>query len=314
MMEVRGNCCIYGSLLDGQTYLIDGLFPQACRLPLSVGQDASAILAAMPPDTAWFSWHVFLTFKRNIPPHRDALAAGLRKRGIITINEGIVDGSKRYTQAVLSQAGLPTTIAASVGDPGELLFFKSNHNFGGIAERRLPQELREYFKVALPHPSAPLFRDYGVIARHAIPPSAFHLEDIVIERYVTNRSDLFYRAFVVFDAVVLSRLVCKGVIKKALEAEFREDYFFSFSDEAIGYSSAPDKTTQRVLSDVKRFCRAFELDVGAVDILLDEDGVPYIIDVNPTAFGGANLHRPGFLSHLLSGIQDHAAKASSRTP
>jgi len=305
--------CIYGIGADSLPYLACGLFPKARRIPLAVGQDAAAILAQVGPEVRWFVWHTYFTFKDNIPRDRAVLSQKLRQRGIHSINEGVTDVSKRHTQAVLSQLDLPTTIAAPEGDPDELLFFKSNHNFGGIPEKRLSQDLLDFFGIARPHPSTPDFSDYRVAKRREFPRENFENEDLFFERFVANEGNLFYRAFVVFDAVVLSKLECKGVIKKALEAHRRDDYLLSFSDVETGFSSAPDALSRRIMADLERFCRALKLDLGGVDVLLDDQGVPHVIDANPTPFGGPNLDRPGFLEHLLKGLQDHADLTESRT-
>ncbi len=304
--------CIYGIAPVSLPYLACGLFPKARRIPLAVGQDAAAILEQVGSEVRWFVWHTLFTYKDNIPRDRAALSLGLRQRAIHSINEGVTDVSKRHTQAVLSQLDLPTTIASPAGDPDELLFFKSNHNFGGIPEKRLSQDLLDFFGIARPHRSTPDFSDYRVAKRREFSREAFDIEDLFFERYVANEGNLFYRAFVVFDAVVLSKLECKGVIKKALEAHRRDDYLLSFSDAGTGFASAPDEVSRRIMSDLERFCRAFELDLGGVDVLLDDLGVPHIIDANPTPFGGENLDRPGFLEHLSKGLRDRAARATSR--
>ncbi len=307
--NAEGHCCIYGQTPDGLTYLVNGLFPAAQQISLSVGQDAEAVIAQLKPETRWFAWHTFLTYKSGVPRSRDALTDGLQQRGILTINAGVTDVSKRHLQSVLAQLYLPTTIAAPEGDPDEMLFFKSNHNFGGHSERHLPEEVREFFGVALPHPSAPQFNGYRAAKRMDISPKAFEIDDVFIERFVGNTSEVFYRAFVTFDAVVLSRLVCKDVIKKALHADARDDYFLSFSDAGNAFSSAPDETAKKIMIDLHRFCVAFKFEMGAVDVLLDDHGTPHIIDVNPTSYGGGNCERPGFLEHLGKGLRGHSERS-----
>lgn len=306
-----GKCCAFGHVSDGQAYLVDGLFPEVQHIPLAVGQDAASLLGQVEPDSRWFMWHVFVTYKGGIPHDREALSAGLRERGLLAINEGVVDASKRHTQALLSQLGLPTTTADPAGDPEEILFFKSNYNFGGVAERRLSAEVRDFFGIRLPHRATPLFRNYSVYRRKEFKPQAFEIKDIFLERYVANKQHVFFRAFIAFDAVVLSRVVNKEIIKKAAHGEQRDDYFLSFEEAEAGFPSAPDDLARRVMSDMHRFCRAFKLDMGGVDVLLDDAGTPYIIDANPTAYGGENLKRPGIWRHLVDGLRQHAKNTAS---
>lgn len=305
-----GKCCAFGHVSDGQVYLVDGLFPEVQHIPLAVGQDAASLLAQIEPDVRWFAWHVFVTYKGSIPRDREALCAGLRERGILSINEGVIDASKRHTQAVLSRLGLPTTIADPEGDPEEVLFFKSNYNFGGVAERRLSQEVRDFFNIELPHRATPLFRDYNIYRRKQFKPQAFEIKDVFIERYVANKQHVFFRAFIAFDAVVLSRVVNRQLIQKTRHGEQRDDYFFSFAEADAGFPAAPDDLVRRVMHDLHRFCRAFKLDIGGVDVLLDDEGVPYIIDANPTAFSAENLERPGIWQYLVDGLLQQAKKTA----
>ena len=65
------------------------------------------------------------------------------------------------------------------------------------------------------------------------------------------------------------------------------------------------------MTDLQRFCRAFKLDIGALDVLLNDKGTPYIIDANPTSYGGANCDQPGLMEHLSKGVQAQAAAAST---
>ena len=309
---IADPCCIYGLNFGTEKYLVCALFPNAHRIPLVSGQNASAIIKELAPETRWFVRHVDLTFQDNVPPDRTVLSCELQRRSIILVNDNITDTSKRRLQSVLSQLNLPTTIGSPEGDPDELLFLKSNHNAGGAAEKRLPPEARDFFGVVLPHRLAPQFTDYQLAKRRNVLPKAFEIEDVFVERYVTNRANLFYRAFISFDAVVLSKIRCEGIIKKALEADYREDYFLSFSDANGGFASAPDEISKRIMTDLHRFCRAFELQLGAVDILMDDLGVPYIVDINPTAWGAENCDRSGFLKHLSMGLRNRAALTDSR--
>lgn len=298
--------CLYGMENNGWPYLATGLFDQVQRLPLEVGQDADAVLQRLGAEVQWFVWHTFFTFKGTIPKDRAHLSTMLKDRSIFSVNERVTDISKRHVQDTLARLGLPTTRATAQGAPDERLFLKSNHNYGGNVERRTERALRDYFGIALPDAVAPNFSDYKAAERRAVLPAAFEIEDLFIERFITNAAEVFYRAFVAYDAVVLSRMVCRGIIKKAADAEQREDYFLSFADTATGFASAPDDTARRIMIDLARFCGAFGLDFGAIDVLIDDDGIPYISDVNPTPWGGPNLQRPGLVAHLTEGFRAFA--------
>lgn len=305
------SACIFGVDDPRLPYLAARIFPAAQQMPLAIGQDAVGVASLLGPDVRWFVWHVMPTYKAAMPRHREALCRMLREKSIIGINERVVDISKRNIQSVLAGLGLPTTEATPEGDPHEKLFIKSNHNYGGMAERLMSKEMRDYFGIAVPHPQAPEFKSYLVAVRQQVQPLAFNLADVFVERFVGNTAEVFFRAFVLFDAVVLSRIVCGRVIKKALGAEQRDDYFLTFSEASSGFASAPDEIARKIMVDLARFCPTFGLDMGAVDVLLDDDGVPHIIDANPTAWGGENCDRPGFLDHLSKGLLGRLAATES---
>ncbi|MEQ8354641.1 MAG: hypothetical protein RH942_03815 [Kiloniellaceae bacterium] len=302
-LPLISSAYIYGVDDPRLPYLATRVFPGAQQLRLAVGQDSKKVVAELPPETQWFVWHAMPTYKSSMPRHRDALIQTLQDRSIVSINARVTDISKRHLQTVLAGLGLPTTEAADEGPPEEKLFLKSNLNYGGRAERLLAQEVRDYFGIATPHKLTPEFSTYRVAERQHVQPIAYNLADVFVERFIANKDDQFYRAFVLFDAVVLSRIVADGVIKKALDAKQREDCFLTFSEESTGFPSAPDDLTRRIMVDVASFCKAFGLEMGAVDVLTDDKNVPYIIDANSTAWGGENCDRPGFLDHLRSGLQ-----------
>lgn len=304
--QSSSDACIFGIKSLELSYLANQIFPKAQQIPLGVGLDVSLIASQLSSNVDWFVWHTLPTYKGMFPRTRDMLSKLLRERSVVSINEKVVDISKRNLQSVLAKSQLATTEASADGDADEELFLKSNLNYGGRAERVMPQEVRDYFGVALPHRSVPAYSDYKVVRRKDISPKAFQIADIFIERFIRNPDDILFRAFVTFDSVVLSKIVGGGVIKKTRFAVDREDQFLKLSDSTDGFQSASDAMTKSVMIELARFCPAFGLDLGAVDILPDEEGTPHIIDVNPTAWAGDNVGRAGLLDHLREGLLSRA--------
>jgi hypothetical protein len=50
-----------------------------------------------------------------------------------------------------------------------------------------------------------------------------------------------------------------------------------------------------------RFVDAFGLDYGALDLVFDDDDLPYIVDVNPTPWGGRGMQAE-IVAHLRAGL------------
>ena len=64
---------------------------------------------------------------------------------------------------------------------------------------------------------------------------------------------------------------------------------------------APESDSPIVMNAI-RFCRAIDLEFGALDLAVDESAVPYIIDVNPTPGWGSET-QSDILSFLREGFK-----------
>ena len=60
-----------------------------------------------------------------------------------------------------------------------------------------------------------------------------------------------------------------------------------------------------VFANAVRFADAFGLDYGAMDLVRDDRGVPYLVDVNLTPSRGTDVERE-FRDHLRAGLRDRA--------
>ncbi|HEX2190540.1 MAG TPA: hypothetical protein VHG51_16650 [Longimicrobiaceae bacterium] len=305
MEAAAPRVAVYGHV-DSDAYLLNQVFPHAQRIRVRVGESGDEVLQRLPDGIRWFVFHVNLTYSDRVPTGRAALLASLRARGIEVLNGRVLDISKTTVQRACAGAGLGSTLAGRDGDPAQLVIVKTDCNCGGLSEVILKPADREILDLA--HQPTPAWtRDYPVLPRGDVPPETWDAGDFVVERFVSNRSNRFFRAYVVRDRLVVSRVVDPEPVKRMPAGIPREDFFFTLEGPAAGrpvlvHADADDPPGD-VAGDVARFCLSFGLDFGALDVVQDDDGASYIVDVNTTPVWGKTGHRD-ILEFLATGLRD----------
>jgi len=143
---------------------------------------------------------------------------------------------------------------------------------------------------------------YVICPRREIPPRWFDDEDLIVERYIANRKNVFYRAFVMRNAIVVEAAISHLPLKKMNRGLARSSFYFR----------APRRTPvkreevltnvrdlpRRLIPTISRLRRHIELDFGSIDVVADDEGNCYIVDVNTTPYWGRN--EPEIVSFLRS--------------
>ncbi len=299
-MRQQEPVLIYGG--SAATYLLVHMFPAARRIPAYVGEAADDVLSRLDACPEWFIFHVNLTFTERCPADRERLTAGLAAAGTRMLNAGVTDISKANVQQGCREAGLNSTLAELEGDPDELLIIKTNCNCGGVGEKLLPPEQRE--RLDLPYAPAEYWhREYRVLPRAQVPPELWSFQDLVIERYVNNAQQIFFRAYVCRNHLIVSRVVDEKPLKRMPEGIPREDFLFRVNGSPEIVEADASDPPEGLAEEVVRFCRSFRLDFGALDIVQDDEGRYYIVDVNTTPVWG-NTGHPDLIGFLASGIEE----------
>jgi len=282
-----------GTIIYGNTspaYLASHLFPGATRIRANIGEDAGELLERLPFMPERFLFNVALTDLRNVPLRRGELVARLRERGAWVINEGVTDVSKRAVQDHCERIGLPTTRATREGSPDELVVVKTDWNCAGSGENLLDHEQRARIGLS-DTPTAAWTPDYPVIPRREVAEEVWASADFFVERYVANAGDVCYRTYRFGDRLVVSRAVDAEPLKRMPEGIPREDFFFSLTGgDPVLVEADGDDTPLELAREVAHFCRTLRLDYGALDVVLDDEGRHYIVDVNNTPVWGDTGH------------------------
>jgi hypothetical protein len=272
-------------------YLLPTLLPSAIGVSARIGETSVEVERRTPADTTCFAFHLDLTHTSAMPTDRRALVDRLHARGITVINGLLTDISKRHVQSCSAASGFPMIIAEADGDPDELLIVKTDLNYGGHSERDIEPWERRHLGLPMADTWRRTSRTYTVVPRRAVPHDTWARADLLVERFVTNATGLFFRVHTFLDRMVVTAAVHPDPIKELAWGVPRQDFYFK------GDRAAPDPAQVYDLSDacnradidanlpaLRRFCRRIGLDFGAIDVVVDDHGQWYVVDANATPF------------------------------
>ncbi|MGR0188386.1 hypothetical protein [Azospirillum aestuarii] len=279
-------------------YLAFALWPRARIFPGKRDDYAPHILpeieAVLAPGEM-FIFHICLTHPGGWPKGRDKLLKWLASRGSQAVNGMLRDVSKKRIQWLNNKLSLPTTQVDHTCHPDLPVIIKTNFNYGGHNERFLTAKERAYLKIPFGDPRIKRYDEYEICNASDVFEGDWHDRHLTIERYVRNRRNAFYRCYFVGSRIVLSEAINARPIQKMRTDIPRTNFLVVDKEIDIG---EPYRT---ILDNSMRFRRAIALDYGALDIVLDDDDTPYIIDVNPTPGWGAE-NQPSMIEHLRAGF------------
>lgn len=289
------------------TYLISVLAPDMRVVDVKPAEPARSALerilgAASPPSLVIV--HIDASIPAQFVRPLDELNQFLIDRGIEVWNCRVDDIRKSVVQAHNERLGLPSTRASHEGPLEELLIVKTNLNSRGCPEWSLSPETRQALGWPPPKES-PLHgtSEYLVMPRGRIPANWWLDDQAAIERYVDNRYGLFYRAYFSGEAVVICEGTANTKVRRMRDADNRYDFLLS-RDLAIDEAalSSLETPAAEVFCAAVVYAETLGLDYGSIDFVVDDGGVPYVIDVNPTPYWGSSPGDGEMLRHLRQGF------------
>src|SRR5215213_4029790 len=259
-------------------FLIARMFPDATWLKANLYDDHEDVIAQLSNHSGWFIFHINLTETAQIPRGRNELCGRLQNQGFKIVNERVISIAKRRVQQTCRELGLKTTNAPRSGPPGEMLIVKTNQNYGGLTERGLTSAERLRLKINQVVSSATL--DYDILPRAEIPSATWESPEYVVERYIENSANLFYRIHLFQKHIVVSRVVDDAPVKRFPPGQIRDDWHFvKQANEFVNISSRTG-VPANLMNDVIKFSESMGLDFGALDVVQDDEENFYIVDVN----------------------------------
>ncbi|HEX5703963.1 MAG TPA: hypothetical protein VFX97_12235 [Pyrinomonadaceae bacterium] len=260
-------------------------------------------------------FQINLSVRSRLPLGTRALTSRFLERGVYVVNGLVQDVRKSTLHAHLEAIGLPSPKAAPSGSADEILFVKTNLNYGGELERWLPAEsIAAGGLTDLVSAEVGAYR-YKTVKRGNLHEGAWQDPAIVVEKYVANEEDSFYRAYFSGQQVIIVKAFAPGIIKK-LRHDPRDTNFVSDLNHLKAGTDGLSISAS-LKRDVATFVENTPVEFGCIDIVHDGEDNHYIIDLNLTPYAGTRPH-DGFLTNFLrSGITDAPQRkpaVSIRTP
>jgi len=278
-------------------YLFPMLFKSAFRIKADIVQKNDAILDQISESNGYFLFHINLSETTQFFEDKEMLCSDLKLRNIRYLNKGVSNISKSFVQDMCLHLKLNSTRALQNGDPNELLIIKSNNNFGGLNENKLTEPQR--IKLGIINTSLDRKFEYIITKRYEVEPSIWQDKSCVIEKYISNLDNLFYRVYKLNSRFVISEVINLDQIKKMYSGIKRTNYYFDTSDKNL-FGTIREEIKELSLI-IDKFCTCFRLDFGALDIVKNDKNQFYIIDVNNTPYWGTEL-QPDLFQFLIDAL------------
>ena len=247
-------------------------------------------------------FQINLSLRNRLPLGIRELTDRFMARGVYVINGFVQDIRKSTLHTHLETIGLASPKATPSGCPDELLFIKTDLNYGGELERRLPPE-----SIAAAGLERLISQDIGAYRyqtalRKMLPESTWTDPAVVVEKYIANSEDSFYRVYFSGKQIIIVKAFALRIIKK-LSGDSRDTNFVTDLEhlKAGTYHSEISATLKR---DVAIFVEHTPVEFGCIDIVHDGRDHHYIIDLNLTPYAGTRTHDPFLTNFLRMGITD----------
>ena len=247
-------------------------------------------------------FQINLSVRHGLPLRIRELTEHFVERGVYVVNGFVQDVCKSALHAHLEAIGLASPKATQSGPADEVLFLKTNLNYGGELEKSLPRE--SVVSGGLEHlisPDLGAYR-YKTITRKLLPKSIWTDPTVVIESYITNAEHSFYRVYFSGQQIIIVKAFAPVMIKK-MSGDSRDTNFVTdlehLKTETDNLELSP--TLKRA---VAIFVENTPVEFGCIDIVHDGQEHYYIIDLNLTPYAGTRTHDPFLTNFLRTGITD----------
>jgi hypothetical protein len=246
-------------------------------------------------------FQINLSVRSRLPLRIRDLTDRFKERGIYVVNGLVQDIRKSTLHAHLEAIGLNSPGATQSGAADEMLFVKTNLNYGGDLERWLPPE--SIAAGGLEHLVSPIIRGayyYQTLERKMLHADMWTDPAIVIEKYVTNSENTFYRVYFSGQQVIIVKAFAQGVIKKLSSDPRDTNYVTDLEHLKAGKDRLEISATLK--REVTTFVDQSPVEFGCIDIVHDDNDNHYIIDLNLTPYAGNRGPQKFLIDFLRKGI------------
>jgi len=222
------------------------------------------------------------------------------ERGLYVVNGFVQDIRKSVLQAHLEAIGLSSAKAAPSGPADEILFVKTDLNYGGELERWLPLESMAAGDLEhLVSPDMGAYH-YQTVERGKARKDIWTDPTIVVEKYIANGENSFYRTYFSGERIIIVKAFAPGIIKKLSDDPRNTNFVSDLEHLKAGTDELPISTTLK--RDVATFVEKTPVEFGCIDIVHDGHDKYYIVDLNLTPYAGTRVYNEYLNNFLRFGI------------
>lgn len=245
-------------------------------------------------------FQINLSVRGRLPLGIRELTNRFIERGVYVVNGLVQDIRKSTLHAHLEAIGLASAKAAPSGPADEILFVKTELNYGGNLERWLPAEsiAAGGFENLISPEIGPYH--YQTVKRGVARDGIWTNPAIVVEKYISNEEDSFYRVYFSGDRVIIVKAFSPGSIKKLSDDPRNTNFVTDLEHLKAGTDQLPISATLK--RDVGIFVGDSPVEFGCIDMVHDGHDKHYIIDLNLTPYAGTRVYNEYLNSFLRFGF------------
>lgn len=255
-------------------------------------------------------FQINLSVRSRLPLRVRDLTNRFVERGVYVVNGLVQDIRKSTLHAHLEAIGLSSLKAARSGSANEILFVKTDLNYGGELERWLPPE-----NIAAAGLEPLISTDVGAyhyktVKRGMLQESIWTDPSIVVEKYVSNHENSFYRVYFSGEQIIIVEAFAPGIIKKLSDDPRDTNFVIDLKSLRSGTDNLPISATLK--RDVVTFVENTPVEFGCIDIVHDGHDNYYIVDLNLTPYAGTRMYDDFLNSFLRTGIMNPSQRKVKR--
>lgn len=245
-------------------------------------------------------FQINLSVRGRLPLRVRDLTNRFTERGIYVVNGLVQDIRKSILHAHLEAIGLASLRAGPTGSYDEILFVKTDLNYGGDLERWLPPE--SIAAGGLEHLVSPDFGayHYKTVERGMLEESVWRDPAIVVEKYIANSENSFYRVYFSGERIIIVHAFAPGAIKKLSNDARNTNFVTDLEHLKAGTDELSISATLK--RDVATFVENTPVEFGCIDIVHDGHDKHYIVDLNLTPYAGEKVNDTYLINFLRWGL------------
>ncbi|MBY8961785.1 hypothetical protein KJK34_03360 [Flavobacterium sp. D11R37] len=268
--------------MSGEGFLFPSIFNTSKIIEGKIGHKTSEIIDQINSSQGYFLFHINLTYTNYFFEDRKVLIEALLNKNLVPINANITNTTKRNIQELCKKNKINTVSAKEEGDLNELLIIKTDYNYAGISESKLTSSEKK--KLQIIDSSHPLDIYYKIMPRKNVEKGVWYDSSLVVEKFINNKQNLFYRVHKLFNHLVVTEMVDSNLIRKVPDGLPVLNYYY---DLDIDYTQ--DKNFLRfnsIITQIQKLSIDAEIDYAAFDVVKSDNDNYYIIDINLTPYWG----------------------------